>query len=52
MKNDLKSTQDENEAMAKQIIDLQNRINANNEKITKITGDISEQSVKITTNKK
>ena len=51
LKNDLKSTQDENEAMAKQIIDLQNRINANNEKITKTTGDISEQSAKITTNK-
>ena len=51
LKNDLKSTQDENEAMAKQIIDLQNRINANNEKITKTTGDITEQSAKITTNK-
>ena len=51
LKNDLKSTQDENEAMAKQIIDLQNRINANNEKITKITSDITEQSAKITTNK-
>jgi hypothetical protein len=51
LKNSLKATQDENEAMAKQIIDLQNRINANNEKITKITTDISEQSAKITTNK-
>jgi hypothetical protein len=51
LKNALKSTQDENEAMAKQIIDLQNRINTNNEKITKITGDITEQSAKITTNK-
>jgi hypothetical protein len=51
LKNALKSTQDENEAMAKQIIDLQNRINSNNEKITKITGDITEQSAKITTNK-
>ena len=51
LKNDLKSTQDENEAIAKQIIDLQNRINANNEKITKTTGDITEQSAKITTNK-
>jgi archaellum component FlaC len=51
LKNALKSTQDENEAMAKQIIDLQNRINGNNEKITKITGDITEQSAKITTNK-
>ncbi len=51
LKNSLKATQDENESMAKQIIDLQNRINANNEKITKITTDISEQSAKITTNK-
>lgn len=51
LKNALKSTQDENEAMAKQIIDLQNRINGNNEKITKITSDITEQSGKITTNK-
>jgi hypothetical protein len=51
LKNSLKAAQDENEAMAKQIIDLQNRINANNEKITKITTDISEQSAKITTNK-
>lgn len=51
LKNDLKATQDENEALAKQIIDLQNRINSNNEKITKITSDISEQSAKITANK-
>lgn len=51
LKNALKSTQDENEEMAKQIIDLQKRINGNSEKITKITGDISEQSAKITTNK-
>ncbi len=51
LKNSLKTTQDENETMAKQIIDLQNRINANNEKITKITTDIAEQSAKITTNK-
>jgi len=51
LKNDLKATQDENETLAKQIIDLQNRINANNEKITKITTDISEQSAKITANK-
>ncbi|PWK27405.1 hypothetical protein LV89_01718 [Arcicella aurantiaca] len=51
LKNDLKTTQDENETLAKQIIELQNRINANSEKITKITGDISEQSAKITANK-
>ena len=51
LKNALKSSQDENEAMAKQIVDLQNRINGNNEKITKTATDISEQSAKITTNK-
>lgn len=51
LKNSLKTTHDENETLAKQIIDLQNRINTNNEKITKITTDISEQSSKITTNK-
>ena len=51
LKNSLKTTQDENETLAKQIIDLQNRINANNEKITNFTTDISEQSAKITTNK-
>jgi hypothetical protein len=51
LKNDLKATQDENESIAKQIIDLQNRINSNNEKITKITTDISEQSLKITSNR-
>jgi len=51
LKNDLKATQDENETLAKQIINLQNLINANTEKITNITTDISEQSAKITTNK-
>ena len=51
LKNSLKTTQDENATLANKIIDLQNRINANNEKITKITTDISEQSAKITTNK-
>ena len=51
LKNSLKTTQDENETLAKQIIDLQNRIETNNEKITKFTTDISEQSAKITTNK-
>ena len=51
LKNSLKTTQDENETLAKQIIDLQNRIDTNNEKIAKFTTDISEQSAKITTNK-
>lgn len=51
LKNDLKASQDDNESIANQIIDLQNRINGNNEKITKITTDISEQSLKITSNK-
>jgi hypothetical protein len=51
LQNDLKNTQAENEAMAKQIIDLQQKINANNDKITKISSDIAEQSGKITSNK-
>lgn len=51
LQNDLKNTQTENEAMAKQIIELQQKINENNDKITKISSDIAEQSGKITSNK-
>jgi hypothetical protein len=51
LQNDLKKMQTDNETMAKQIIDLQNKINENNAKITKISSDIGEQSAKITSNK-
>lgn len=51
LKGQLQQSQQDNEAMAKQIIDLQNRINENNGKIQKTTNDIAEQSVKITGNK-
>lgn len=51
LKNELKNLQNENENMAKQIIDLQNKINENNAKLTKVTTDITEQSAKITSNK-
>ncbi len=51
LKGQLQQMQQDNEAMAKQIIDLQNRINENNSKIQKTTNDIAEQSMKITGNK-
>jgi hypothetical protein len=51
LQNDLKKMQTDNEAMAKQIIDLQNKINENNAKITKMSSNIGEQSAKITSNK-
>jgi hypothetical protein len=51
LKGQLQQMQQDNEAMAKQITDLQNRINDNNSKIQKTTNDIAEQSMKITGNK-
>ncbi len=51
LKNDLKKTEEENENIAKQIIDLQRKIDENKIKINKLTDDISEQSGKITINK-
>jgi hypothetical protein len=51
LKGQLQQLQQDNESMAKQIIDLQGRINENNGKIQKTTNDIADQSVKITGNK-
>ena len=51
LKADLQKTQEDNTTAAQQIIDLQNKINENNQKITKITNDIAEQSNKITSNR-
>jgi hypothetical protein len=51
LKGQLQQMQQDNETMAKQITDLQNRINDNNSKIQKTTNDIAEQSIKITGNK-
>jgi hypothetical protein len=51
LKTDLQKTQDDNTAAAQQIVDLQNKINENSQKIAKITNEIAEQSNKITVNK-
>ncbi len=51
LQNEQTQLQADNEAIAKQILDLQNKINANNERLAKIGGEIAEQSSKITTNK-
>lgn len=51
LKNELKKMQDDNESFARQILELQNKISQNNEKITKTTTDIAEQSAKITNNR-
>ena len=46
-----KQLQADNEAVAKQIADLQQRANANNERLAKIGGEVIEQSSKINQNK-
>ncbi|RYF69620.1 MAG: hypothetical protein EOO39_17225, partial [Cytophagaceae bacterium] len=43
--------QADNEAITKQIADLQQRITANTERLTKITGEVVEQSSKISQNR-
>ncbi|XWW44823.1 hypothetical protein JYG30_19050 [Fibrella sp. USSR17] len=43
--------QADNEAIAKQIADLQQRANANTERLTKISGEVIEQSAKINQNR-
>lgn len=51
LKNEVLRMQQENEAIAKQILALQQKVEANKTQISKLTGDIGEQSAKITTNK-
>lgn len=51
LKGELKRLQDENDAAAKQIAALQQKINENNERIGKVTGDIADQSAKLTNNR-
>ncbi len=51
LKNELKKTEDENESIAKQIVELQRRIDENKNKINQLTDSIDEQSGKITINK-
>jgi septal ring factor EnvC (AmiA/AmiB activator) len=51
LKTELQRLQNENEAAAKQIAELQQKITQHNEQIGKITGDIAEQSAKLTNNR-
>lgn len=51
LKSELKKTEEENENIAKQIVELQRKIEENQSKVKKLTGDIEEQSGKITINK-
>ncbi|GAA4402463.1 hypothetical protein GCM10023187_17570 [Nibrella viscosa] len=51
LQNEQKQLQTENETLAKQILELQNKINANNERLSKIGAEIDEQSQKINQNR-
>lgn len=51
LQNEQKQLQTENETLAKQILELQNKINANNERLGKIGTEIDEQSQKINQNR-
>ena len=49
--NEQKQLQSENEQLAKQILELQRKMDANNERLAKIGGELNEQRQKITQNK-
>jgi hypothetical protein len=51
LQNEQKRLQAENEALAKQLVEIQKQIDANANRLTAIGGDITEQSGKITQNK-
>ena len=51
LQKEQKQLQADNEVFAKQILELQTKINANNERLAKINGEVSEQSTKINQNK-
>lgn len=51
LQNEQTQLQRDNEALAKQIADLQQRLSMNVERLTKIGGELDEQSRKITQNK-
>ncbi|RIV17676.1 hypothetical protein DYU11_31010 [Fibrisoma montanum] len=50
LQNEEKRLQTENEALAKQILEIQQRINANTDRLRAISGEIDEQSAKINQN--
>ena len=51
LQNEQKRLQTENDALAKQLVEIQKQIDANKTRLTSIIGDISEQSGKITQNR-
>ncbi|WP_420154262.1 hypothetical protein [Siphonobacter sp.] len=51
LQNEQKTLEQQNEALAKQILDIQNQINANKERLTRISGEVDEQSGKLTQNR-
>lgn len=51
LNKELTQLQEDNKAYAKQIVELQEKINANNGRLEKINGDIQEQSAKINDNR-
>ncbi|GAB3699338.1 hypothetical protein GCM10027592_25300 [Spirosoma flavus] len=50
LQNEQKKLQSDNETLAKQLIDIQKQIDANNTRLANIGGEITEQSGKITQN--
>jgi cytochrome c556 len=51
LQNEQKQLQTDNEALQKQIADLQNRLTANTDRLSKLDGEMAEQSQKLTQNR-
>ena len=51
LQNEQKRLQTDNEALAKQLLAIQQQIDANNNRLTAINGEVAEQSAKITQNR-
>ncbi|MFD2933921.1 hypothetical protein [Spirosoma flavum] len=51
LQNEQKRLQTENDALAKQLVEIQKQIDANTNRLTAITGEITDQSAKITQNR-
>lgn len=51
LQNEQKRLQGENDSLAKQLIEIQKQMNANTNRLSAITGEIDEQSTKITQNR-
>ena len=51
LQNEQKRLQTENDALAKQLLEIQQKINSNTDRLTAISGEIAEQSTKITQNR-